>query len=222
MTAHTAKKNSQKIPVWIVDDNELFQQNLSDLINTQRDMACTASFSSCEEFIDNIGIGLQPQVILHDIGFPGGMSGIESVRAARELLPSAHVVMITVFDDSDHLFEALQAGAIGYVLKSSTEEMILSSVHDAVAGGSPMNASIARKMVDVFAKLNHHPKEYTLTEQELVVLDHISHGLSNTDIGKKMNLSVHTIDSHLRKIYQKLHVHSRTEAAAKAAREKLL
>jgi DNA-binding NarL/FixJ family response regulator len=129
--------------------------------------------------------------------------------------------MFTVFEDSDSIFDALCAGATGYLVKSSTEAVIIQAIRDVLAGGSPMNPTIARKAINVFTRMHTVTQEYGLSSREREILEQIVHGFGNKHIAEHFNVSHHTIDAHLRNIYEKLHVHSRTEAATKALKERL-
>jgi DNA-binding NarL/FixJ family response regulator len=211
----------KKICVWIVEDNALFQKSITRLINDQSDMDCAGIFSSCEEAIAAIGTAPVPDVILHDIGFER-MDGITSVGIIKQKLPATQIIMFTVYEDSDNIFYALCAGATGYLVKSSTEPVIIQAIHDVLAGGSPMNPTIARKAIDVFTRMHNVPKEYGLSARERMILEQIINGSGNKQIAELFNVSRHTIDAHLRNIYEKLHVHSRTEAATKALKERLV
>lgn len=215
------KHIGKRISVWVVEDNDLYRKSIATLIDEQNDMFCSGIYDSCETAVKAIRKAETPDVILHDIGF-SGMNGITCVETIKTEFPSVQIIMVTVYNDGEHIFDALCAGATGYLLKSSTEAMIIDAVHDVVAGGSPMNSSIARKVVEVFAKSKKVSKEYGLTDRERDILEYIIQGFSNGMIAKKIHLSVHTIDAHLRKIYEKLHVHTRTEAAAKAVKERLI
>lgn len=214
-------KKSKNISVWIVEDNELFQKNLSTLIDDQDDMKCDRIFSSCEEVLSEIKHSSPPDVVLQDIGFVG-MNGIACVEVIKRKYPQTQIIILTIYDDGDHIFDALRAGATGYLLKSSSEEIIISSIHDVLAGGSPMNSSVARKVAEYFSHSRKTGQEYKLSSREKEILEFIIQGYSNNMIADKLHLSGHTIDAHLRKVYVKLHVHSRTEATTKALKEKLI
>ncbi len=205
----------------MVEDNNLFRKNIVALIKDQKDMVCTGEYASCEAAVKSIKTNDVPDVILHDIGFVG-MNGISCVEKIKNDHPDVQIIMVTVYNDGEHIFDALCAGATGYLLKSSSEAVIINAVHDVMAGGSPMNSSIARKVVEVFAKSKKVSKEYSLTDKEKDILSFVIEGFSNNMIAEKLHLSVHTIDAHLRKIYEKLHVHSRASAAAKALKERLV
>jgi len=151
-----------------------------------------------------------------DIGLPG-ISGIECAARIKALHPRVQIIMITVFDDNDHIFDALCAGASGYLLKASTEGVIIQSITDVMNGGSPMNPAIAKKVITAFTHLRRPSHDLELSKREMEILDLISKGLRNKQISEELCLSPHTIDTHIRNIYDKLHVHTRTEAISKMA-----
>jgi DNA-binding NarL/FixJ family response regulator len=214
-------QDQKRTIVWVVEDNTLFQKSIVGLINDQPDMKCDWVYSSCEEAIKALEVDPIPDVILQDIGFEK-MSGITCVGIIKKKSPSTQIIMFTVFDDSDNIFDALCAGATGYLVKSSTEAMIIQAIHDVLAGGSPMNPTIARKAIEMFTRMHNVPKEYGLSSREREILEQIIHGFGNKAIAERFHVSPHTIDAHLRNIYEKLHVHSRTEAATKALKERLV
>jgi DNA-binding NarL/FixJ family response regulator len=153
--------------------------------------------------------------VLMDINLPH-MSGIECVRRLRERLPKTQVLMLTVYEDSDSIFRALRAGASGYLLKRSEPEQLLEGIRDVFQGGSPMTSQIARKVVQTFrASDEAQDLSLKLTEREAEILDYLAKGYANKEIADKLQVSVPTVRTHLRSIYEKLHVHSRTEAVAK-------
>jgi DNA-binding NarL/FixJ family response regulator len=157
-------------------------------------------------------------VVLMDINM-AGMDGIECVRRLKALVPQIQILMLTVYEDTEQIFKALAAGATGYLLKRLAPEELLQAIRDAHAGGSPMSNSIARKVVASFQKTDGAgAKQNLLTAREQEVLDCLAQGLAYKQIGDKLNISINTIRSHLRHIYEKLHVQSRTEAVAKYLR----
>lgn len=214
-------QNQKPIVAWVVEDNALFQKNIVSLLNDQKDIVCSGIFSSCEEAITALDKSPAPDVILHDIGF-NRMDGITCVGIIKRRFPETQIIMLTVFEDSDSIFDALCAGATGYLVKTSTEAVIIQAIHDVLAGGSPMNPTIARKAIEVFRKMHNVSKEYGLTPREYEILEQIVNGFSNRQIADRFIVSHHTIDAHLRNIYGKLQVHSRTEAATKALKERLV
>ena len=211
----------KKISVWIVEDNDLYRRSLYRLLNDRLDIHCDRTFSNCNTVISALRKGSPPDVILHDIGFPG-MDGVTCIRIIKELHPTALIAVLTVYDDARHVCEALSAGALGYILKSSTEAMIVRGIHDIVAGGSPMNSFIARYAIERLSNSSEKKSEYDITPREHEILTLIISGAINKSIARQLNMSVHTVDSHLRKIYKKLQVHNRTEALAKAMKEKIV
>ena len=157
----------------------------------------------------------RPEVVLMDIQLPN-MSGVECVAQLKELLPSVQVIMVTVYEDPDRIFRALRAGASGYLLKRATPEQVLSAIRDVQQGGAPMSGEIARKVIAHFQNQAVATAEVeTLSAREREVLELVVHGFSNKEIAERLSVTVEAIRWHLKHIYHKLHVHSRTEAALK-------
>ena len=155
-----------------------------------------------------------PQVVLMDINLPD-RSGIECAARIKELLPTTQVVMITVYDDSEKVFNSLRAGASGYILKRAKPERILQAIREVHAGGVPMSSEIARKVLSVFREPAHATEEQNLTRREQEILELLSQGCANKEIADKLSISIETVTWYLRQIYTKLHVRSRTQAALK-------
>lgn len=219
-----SKKQIPKNPsieAWIIEDNESYRNNLVKLIDQARGMKCTGAYSACEDALHELREELPPHIILLDIGLPG-MDGIEGIRRIKAIAPEAHIVIITVYDDSDKIFSAICAGAAGYLLKTSSEEKILEAIRETLDGGSPLNAQIATKVLAMFKKINPPINDYGLTPRERTVLDFAADGFTKKRIAEEMLVSHHTIDAQLRSIYEKLQVHSRAGAVAKAIKERLL
>jgi len=202
------------IRVAIVEDDEQVRENLARLVGDARGFECVATFGSGEQALNNLPRRL-PNVVLMDINLPG-MSGVECVRQLKSLAPDVHVVMLTVYDDSDRIFQALQMGASGYLLKRSTAAEILHAIEDVHQGGAPMSSYIARKVVQSFRRQgpSEKPAE-NLTRRETDVLEYVSRGYANKEIADALGLSAETVRGYLKTIYSKLHVRSRTEAAMK-------
>ena len=151
------------------------------------------------------------------------MDGLQGIQEIKSLAPATHVVMLTVYDDHDKVFKAICAGASGYLLKDASEEAITQAILDVVQGGAPMHPRVARKVLEVFARIAPQPKkDYRLSEREHEILTLLAKGLMKKEIAEKLTLSYHTVSNHLRSIYDKLHVHSHSGAVAKALRERLL
>lgn len=207
--------------VWLVEDNELFRRNLDDLINQAGGMYCPFSFDNCEEALRSLEREAPPDVVLLDIGLPG-MSGVEGVGRIKALSPSTHVIILTIQDDENKVFNAICGGATGYLLKASTLDGVVGAINEVLEGGAPMSPQIARKVLDAFAKSTPPRPEYGLTDREKGILQLLIDGFSKQRIADKLFLSYHTVDSHLRNIYHKLHVQNRTSAVAKTLKERLL
>ncbi|MGI9627521.1 MAG: LuxR C-terminal-related transcriptional regulator, partial [Longimicrobiales bacterium] len=162
-----------------------------------------------------------PELIIVAIGLPG-LDGIEVVRKVRSFSPATQMIMLTIHEDSDRIFEAICAGACGYLLKTATPDEIVEALREARGGGAPMTPQIARRVLNLFTQLNGSRSDYGLTKREKDVLAELIEGKTKKDMGKALFLSSHTVDTHLRNIYTKLHVHSRTEAVVKALKERLI
>jgi DNA-binding NarL/FixJ family response regulator len=202
------------IRIAIVEDDVVIRRSLTRIVDEERGLHCLAACASAEEALKRLP-ELQPDVVLMDINLPQ-MSGIECVRRLRDLLPKTQVLMLTVYEDSDSIYRALRAGASGYLLKRSEPEQLIEAIRDVLHGGSPMTSQIARKVVQTFrASAESENLTMKLTEREAEILDHLAKGYANKEIADKLNVMLPTVRTHLRSIYEKLHVHSRTEAVAK-------
>ncbi|HSP86646.1 MAG TPA: response regulator transcription factor [Ignavibacteriaceae bacterium] len=215
------KEKEKNISVWVIEDNEDFRSSLSGLINNLPGFICEQSFEESEKAIAFLKENPPPNIILSDIELPG-MTGIEAIQFLKEISPDTHIIMLTVHDEHDKIFSAIQNGASGYLLKTASDEEIIESLHQVIDGGSPMNARIARSVLEMFRSVTSKIKEYGLTEREEQILDLMVKGLTKSRIAEMIFLSPHTIDFHVRSIYRKLEVNSRQGAVAKAVREKLL
>jgi DNA-binding NarL/FixJ family response regulator len=201
----------QEIRVAIVEDNRGLREGLEEMIRAESGMTCVCSFSNAEDAIRNLPKA-PPDLVLMDIHLPF-RSGIECTRRLKDLCPGLQVLILTVYEDSESIFDALKAGASGYLLKRSSASEILAAIHDVMVGGAPMSSQIARKVISSFqtpAKTLESDGE-PLSERETEVLGHITKGYSSKEIADKMNVSINTVKTHLKHIYQKLHVRSRTE-----------
>ena len=202
------------ITVAIVEDDAGIRDGLEWLVKSAPEFSCVASCKNAEEAMRLLPKAA-PQVILMDINLPD-KSGIECTAQIKELLPSTQVVMITVYDDDEKVFNALRAGASGYVLKRTPPKKILQAIREVHAGGVPMSSEIARKLLGVFREpAPAPPPEQNLSPREQQVLELLSRGCANKEIAEKLSLSIETVTWHLKHIYSKLHVRSRTQAALK-------
>lgn len=213
---------TQTARVWTIEDNEPFRRAIVRVVDAAVGLSCPAAFANCEDALTAIATTSEPPaVILLDIGLPG-MSGLDGIPRFVAALPNVRVIVLTVFEDDEKIFRAICAGATGYLLKMSPVEEITAAIREVLAGGSPMNARIARRVLEMFARLAPPTTDYGLTDRERGVLELMVQGLIKKEIAAKLGLSVHTIDTHIRNIYDKLHVHTRSGAVAKALKEKLV
>ena len=212
---------NDKHTVWVVEDNEEFGRQLAGLLNLSDTFSCEHVFTACEPALGLLHNDELPDLILMDIGLPG-MNGIEGVREIKAVAPSVEVVILTVFEDSEKVFQAISAGASGYLHKSATLETIVESLKSILAGGAPINPQIARRMLEMFAQFSAPHGNYHLSPREKEILRLLVDGLTKKDIADRLFLSFHTIDNHLRNMYGKLQVQSRSGAVAKALKERLL
>lgn len=202
------------ITVCLVDDDAALRETIGGYISGAKGFDCLGAFPTGETALQVIP-GLQPNVVLMDINLPG-MSGIQCVKKLKEKMPRLLVLMLTVYENSDRIFEALSAGASGYLLKSTPPERLLEAIEDLRQGGSPMSSNIARKVVQAFhPSPNTAPLIEQLSPREQQVLNWLAEGFSYKQIAAEMNLSMGTIRTYIRSMYEKLHVNSRTEAVVK-------
>lgn len=199
----------------IVEDDDKIRNNLIDLLEKSGNFRCVAAYSNAEDALADIPEKL-PDIVLMDINLPE-MDGIECTEKLKAVLPELLIVMLTVYEDANKIFNSLQAGAVGYLLKLTPQQEILAALTDVSRGGSPMSAQIARKVVQSFhAKPKGKEKAaVTLTNREEEILDLLSKGYLYKEIGAALSISHDTVHNHLRKIYEKLQVRSRTEAVVK-------
>ncbi|MDP4282999.1 MAG: response regulator transcription factor [Bacteroidota bacterium] len=202
------------IKIAIVEDNNALRQSLCALLNQTEGMQCVVSLNNLLNVVSELN-RLKPDVVLMDIGLPN-ISGIEGVRTVKENFNTIEVLMFTVFEDDDKIFEALKAGASGYILKKSPPEEIIEAVRSIYYGGSPMSASIARKVISSFQNDYQNQKEdFLLTTRENEILHSLIDGLSYKKIADKYFISISTVRTHIRHVYEKLHVNTKAQAVAK-------
>jgi DNA-binding NarL/FixJ family response regulator len=205
------------ISVSIVDDEKKLCQSIANFLNSSPGFRCASMYGNAEAALKHLPSD-QPDVVLMDINM-AGINGIECVKRLKGLVPRTQILMFTIYEDTEQIFKALAAGATGYLLKRREPEELLQALRDVHAGGSPMSNSIARKVVASFQKADQiGEKQNLLTAREQRVLDLLAQGLAYKQIGDDMGISINTIRTHLRHIYEKLHVQSRTEALAKYLR----
>lgn len=205
------------ITVSIVDDEKGLRDSIATFINGSPGFRCVSAYSSAEEALNKLPTD-KPEVVLMDINM-AGMSGIECVQRLKTAAPELQVVMLTVYEDTDKIFKALAAGATGYLLKRLTPEELLQAIREVREGGSPMSNSIARKVVASFQKSSPIDEGTSLlSPREATVLDSMAKGLTYKQTADQLGISIATIRTYIRRIYEKLHVQSRTEAVAKYVR----
>jgi DNA-binding NarL/FixJ family response regulator len=206
------------IGVAIIEDQRETREGLSFLINSSAGFECKHIYDSMEAALAGIGAN-PPRVALVDIGLPG-MSGIDGVRILRERYPSIAPVLLTVYKDDDRIFQAVCAGACGYLLKKMPPARLLEAMREIAGGGAVMSPEVAIRVVELFRKTQGaEPSAAGLSPQELRLLKLLTQGHQNKTAAAELGISVHTVSFHLRSIYEKLHVHSRSEAVARALRE---
>jgi DNA-binding NarL/FixJ family response regulator len=206
------------ITVSIVDDEADLREHIAGYLAAAGDIRCVSAYASAEEALERLPQD-KPDVVLMDINL-GGMDGIECVRRLKTQMPEAQVLMLTVFEDTEKIFSALAAGASGYLLKRMSPKKLLEAIAEVREGGSPMSASIARKVVQSFqAAPPQGDESVDLSQRERSVLDGLAEGLAYKQIADQLGVSIHTVRNYIRRIYEKLHVQTRTEAVAKFLRK---
>jgi DNA-binding NarL/FixJ family response regulator len=206
------------IRVAIVEDDEEIRRSLVLIVDGSPGYACVQAFANAEDALNTLSDDL-PDVVLMDIGLPG-MSGIEATQQLREWFPELDIVMLTVLEDDETVFNSLCAGANGYLMKSTPPAQLLQSIDEVHQGGSPMSASIARRVIRSFQSAPADASPLSRRERE--ILEHLCDGESYRVIAEKLFVSGHTVRSHIKNIYSKLQVNSRAEAVRKAMRERLV
>lgn len=210
------------IRVVLVEDLREVREGLTMLINGTPGFTCASNHRTMEDALARLAGGAPPDVILTDIGLPG-MSGIEGLRILRERYPEVPLLALTVYDSDEHIFDALCAGASGYLLKTTPPARLLESIREVMGGGAPMSPEVARRVVRLFREFR--PPEYApchLTPHETELLKLLVEGHHYKTAARELGITVNTVSFHLKNIYQKLQVHSKSEAVAKALRERLI
>ena len=211
------------IKVFIYDDNASRRESLGMLLDSYPEISVEGNFPNCLHMMEQI-TELQPDVILMDIQMPG-ISGIDAVKQINKVFPNIKIIMQTVFEDEEKIFDALRFGAGGYLLKKDNPEKIVSAIQDIMNGGAPMTPVIANKVLQFFRIEQTHgnqANDYGLSDREKAVLKSLVEGKSYKMIAESMNISYHTVNSHVRKIYDKLQVHSAGEAVNKAVKQNIV
>jgi len=218
MTSATEQKN---IRTAIVEDMRDIREGLTTLIDFTEGFECTGGYRSMEEAIPKIK-GNLPDVLLSDIGLPG-MDGIEGIKIIKEMYPEMTILMLTVYDDDERIFDALCAGATGYLLKRTAPAKLLENIREAVSGGAPMSPEVASRVISLFRDIRPPEKvDYDLTPHETRLLKLLVAGHNYSTAAVELGVSYNTIKFHMRHIYEKLQVHSKSEAVAKALQNRLV
>jgi len=217
----TATPAGSTIKVAIIEDEREIRECLALLLNGTDGYLCTGSYRSMEDALENIARQV-PDVVLSDIGLPG-MNGIDGVRLLKQRHPDLLVLMLTVYDDDERIFDAMCAGACGYLLKKTPPARLLDSLKEVVAGGAPMSPEVARRVIALFREIRPPERaEYHLTPHETRLLKLFVEGHNYKTAAAELRVSVNTVNFHVRSIYDKLQVHSRSEAVVKALLNRLV
>jgi DNA-binding NarL/FixJ family response regulator len=211
------------LKVVVVEDNDSIREGLKILIDGTEGYSCVGSFSDSESMLKNI-VKLNPDALLMDLGLPG-MGGVEGIKKVKVLLPELTILVLTVYEENDLVFDALCAGASGYLVKKTPPSKLLEAIKEAYEGGAPMSSQIARKVIDFFQKkkpVSPQKSVYTLTPREKEILSGLVEGHNFKFIADSLFISIETVRFHFRNIYKKLHVHSQSEAVAKAIKEGII
>lgn len=211
------------INVAIVEDNDTIREGLSALINGTTGYKSVGLFRDCESFLAKLS-SMVVDVVLMDIALPG-INGIEGVKQAKLIKPEVDILMLTIYEDSEKVFDALCAGACGYLVKKTPPSKLLDAIKEVFEGGSPMSSQIARQVITAFKEtkdLNTDQQEFELSSREKEVITLLAGGNNYQQIADQLYISVDTVRHHIKNIYKKLHVHTQSEAVAKAIRKKII
>lgn len=218
------KKTSQlkqKIEILVVEDDPVYRNSLKDLINESSIFLCSQACESCEDALALLTDDYLPQILLLDIELPG-MSGIEGIHHFKKITPSTKIIILTIFDDDEKIFNAICEGASGYLLKSTPSLKIYDYLDDVMCGGAVMSPFVAEKVLHIFSETFQPHKDYKLTKREKEILKLLIEGQSKKQIADLLFISNLTVETHIKNIYGKLHVHSQVDLVAKVIKEKLL
>jgi DNA-binding NarL/FixJ family response regulator len=210
------------IKVAIVEDRRELREGLGMLINGTEGFVCSGTYRSMEEALTATAAAAPPDIVLSDIGLPG-MSGIEGIRLLKDRFPDLIILMLTIYEDDERIFDAICAGACGYLLKKTPPARLLEALREAVQGGAPMSPEVAARVISLFREIRPPQRpEYELSPHETRLLKLFIEGHNYKTAAAELGVTVHTVSFHLRSIYDKLQVHSKSEAVAKALRNRLV
>ena len=218
-------ESDRSIEVWVVEDNPAYRRGLARTLTNTEGLACKRQFDRAEPVFTALNQGQIPDVVLLDVQLPG-MDGISALSELRKVYPSLCTVILTAFDDAEKIYQAVCSGASGYLLKSAQKAEIAQAIREAHLGGAPMTPSVSRKVLDRFATPAGGAaigcEDYELTEREKDILRLMAEGLIKKEIADALSISTHPVNTHIRSIYEKLHVNTNTGAVAKAIREDIV
>lgn len=204
------------VRISIVEDDDLIRESFATLINQCKDYVCISNYDNCEDAIQNLDSD-EPDIILMDIGLPG-ISGIEGIKRIKSVRQNIDIITVTVHEEDDKVFEALCAGATGYLTKNISPQRMIEAIKEVLNGGAPMSTNIARKVIRSFQRSTESP----LTSRETEVLQHLAKGKSYTMIANELFINKETVRTHIKNIYQKLNVNSKAGAIEKATKDRLI
>jgi DNA-binding NarL/FixJ family response regulator len=214
-------RSDPDVQVWLVEDQALLRDGLEVVLDAADGLACPVAVDSVEAAEAALDAGHRPDIVLMDIGLPG-KSGIEGAELVRQRAPSARVVILTVHEEDENVVAAICAGASGYLLKPTSPERVVEAVREVRGGAAPINGFIAGRVLTLLAKLASPGPDYGLTPREHETLELLVAGLTMKGVADRLGVSYHTVDTHVRNVYAKLHVRSRGSAVAKALRERIV
>jgi len=206
--------------VLVYEDNAMLRESLASLLRLKDDVQFLDTYENVLSVVDQVA-SHKPDVVLMDIDMPG-MTGIEAVKKIRSFNNDVAILMLSVFDDNHHVFDAICAGASGYLLKKHISSRLFDAIDEVLSGGAPMSPSIARMVISAMKTDNQNKNPYALTPREQEMLRSLANGNSYKLMAAELEVSIDTVRTHIKKIYEKLHVHSQTEAVSKALRERLV
>ncbi|MDQ8200632.1 response regulator transcription factor [Pelagicoccus enzymogenes] len=215
--------STEKLSVWLIEDHANYRDTVAMALQARAEIASLLDFSEAESALKRLKSvpSARPDVILIDLGLPG-LSGLQAIPKLKDLLPTVNIVVLTVFDDKPKVFEAIASGASGYLLKSSTPGEIVNAVVQVHQGGSPLTPQVARYVLSAFSEVRIQASATKLTQREQEILSYLADGLIKKQVAQKLDISAHTVDYHVRKIYEKLQVNTLSGAISKAVREGLV
>lgn len=207
--------------IWLIEDNAVFRRATERALRARADVKQVRAFERCEAALKILQEGERPELILLDVGLPG-MNGIEGMRRIKSMAPEVSIILLTVFEDKERIFQAICAGASGYLLKSEPMKNVMQAIDDVLAGGAPMNPRVAYSVLQMFTKLTTTKTDYKLNERERLVLEFMVGGDGKKQIADHLNLNQHTVDYVMRCIYRKLHVNCLAGAISLAVKNKIV